>query len=122
MKRGSWDEAWGGIASLELGLSVMHTLGASPIELAKWMSAAPAKLAGLGLKGRIAPGCEADFVLFDPDERWRVDPPRLYQRHKITPYAGRELRGRVRATWLRGEKIYDDGNFAPDRHGRVLTR
>ena len=83
--------------------------------------AAPANLAGFEKKGRIAPGYDADLVLFDPDVSWTVDPEKLHQRHKITPYAGRELRGRVLATYLRGEKIYDDGEFAPAR-GRVLKR
>ena len=39
----------------------------------------------------------------------------------ITPYADLELKGRVRATYLRGEKIYDDGEFAPPS-GRVLKK
>jgi allantoinase len=90
----------------------MSTLHRNLADLAQWMSAAPAKLAGLKNKGRIAPGCDADLVLYDPDATWTVDPEKLYQRHKITPYAGHELRGRVRATYLRGEKIYNDGAFS----------
>ena len=70
-------------------------------------------------KGRIAPGFDADLVLFDPDARWTVDAEKLHQRHKIMPYGGRELRGRVLTTYLRGERIYDDGKFAAPR-GRVL--
>jgi allantoinase len=122
LKRGTWDEAWGGIASLELGLAAMNTLGASPLELAEWMCAAPARLAGLERKGRIAPGCDADLVIFDPEERWTVVPESLQQRHKLTPYAGRELRGRVRTTYLRGERIYDDGGFPASPRGRLLSR
>jgi len=119
MKTGPYEAAWGGIASLELGLSVMATIHDNLADLARWMSGAPAKLAGLDKKGRIAPGYDADLVVFDPDRSWTVDPEKLHQRHKITPYAGRELRGRMLATYLRGEKIYDDGEFAPP-HGRVL--
>ncbi|HEV1287484.1 MAG TPA: allantoinase AllB [Bryobacteraceae bacterium] len=121
MKSGPYETAWGGIASLELGLSAMATIHDNLADLAKWMAEAPAWLAGLDKKGRIAPGYDADLVLFDPEARWTVDPEKLYQRHKITPYAGRELRGRVLATYLRGEKIYDDGEFAMPR-GRVLKR
>jgi allantoinase len=122
LKRGDYDQAWGGIASLELGLSVMATIHDSFVDLAQWMSEAPARLAGLASKGQVAPGYDADLVLFDPAERWTVRPESLHQRHKITPYAGRELRGRVRATYLRGEKIYDHGNFATPAIGRVLQR
>lgn len=122
LKRGDYDQAWGGIASLELGLSVMATIHNSFVDLARWMCEAPARLAGLANKGHVAPGYDADLVLFDPAERWTVRPEALYQRHKITPYVGREMRGRVHSTYLRGEKIYDDGNFATPATGRVLTR
>jgi allantoinase len=121
MKAGPYETVWGGIASLELGLAIMSTLHRDLADLAQWMSAAPAKLAGLKNKGRIAPGCDADLVLFDPDATWTVDPEKLHQRHKITPYAGHELRGRVLATYLRGEKIYNDGEFMLPR-GQVLQR
>jgi allantoinase len=63
--------------------------------------------------------------MFDPADRWTVRPEALHQRHKITPYAGRELHGRVQATYLRGEKIYDHGNFgnfSTPAIGRVLQR
>jgi len=122
MKTGPYDTAWGGIASLELGLAAMATLHADLADLAKWMAEAPAKLAGLTNKGKIAPGFDADLVAFDPDASWKVEPEKLHQRHKITPYAGRELRGRVLATWLRGQQIYDDGEFAAAPSGRVLRR
>ena len=87
------------------------------------MSEAPARLAGLGdRKGRIATGCDADLVVWDPDAAWTVDPSRLQQRHKVTPYAGRELQGKVVSTWLRGEKIYDRGQFLGHGRGSLLSR
>jgi allantoinase len=125
LKRGDYDQAWGGIASLELGLSVMATIHGSFVDLARWMCEAPARLAGLANKGRVAAGYDADLVMFDPADRWTVRPEALHQRHKITPYAGRELHGRVQATYLRGEKIYDHGNFgnfSTPAIGRVLQR
>jgi allantoinase len=122
LKRGDFRTAWGGIASLELGLSAMATIFESPIDLARWMAEGPARLAGVATKGRIAPGCDADLVIFDPDQSWICDPERLHQRHKMTPYAGREMRGRVTTTYLRGEKIYDDGEFPSRPPGRVITR
>jgi allantoinase len=122
MKQGDISKSWGGIASLELGLAIMHTLHDSLPALSRWMSEAPARLAGLGHKGRIAPGCDADLVLFDPDAKWTCDPQKLHQRHKITPYAGREFQGRVKATYLRGQKIYDDGEFTARSAGHLLQR
>jgi len=122
---GNFMRAWGGIASLEVALAALWTeagaRGASPADLARWMSAAPARLAGLSAhKGAIAPGHDADLVAFDPDATWTVDPATLRQRHKVTPYAGRELRGRARATWLRGELAWRDGAFAAAARGALL--
>jgi allantoinase len=118
---GDFGSAWGGIASLELGLSVVWTAarrrGHSLAELSHWMSTAPAALAGLPRKGRIGVGADADFCVFCPDESWTVDAGRLRQRHPITPYAGRRLTGSVRATWLRGEPA--NGVTA---RGRLLSR
>jgi allantoinase len=106
-ERGDWMAAWGGVASLELGLPVMWTearrRGASLEDLARWMSAGPAELCGLGDRiGRIAGGCDADLVAFDPDAAWVIDAARLRQRHKLTPYAGRRVEGRVARVWRRG--------------------
>jgi allantoinase len=124
---GDFLRAWGGIASLELGLPLVWTAarrrGHGPERLAQWMAAAPARLAGLDRrKGRLAPGCDADFVVWDPEASFRVDPSRLHQRHPVTPYAGRELQGVVRQTWLRGRRVFDGGSFADPPSGRPLLR
>ena len=89
--------------------------------LARWMSAAPASLAGLGeRKGRIAEGFDADFVVWDPDVEFTVDPAHLQQRHKITPYAGRRLAGDVITTFVRGERVWDKNRLTRAYGGRLL--
>ncbi len=130
MKRrdaGEFLPAWGGIASLQLGLAATWTgaaaRGFSLTDVSRWMSAAPARLAGLdGRKGAIAPGADADLIVFDPDEEFVVDPARLLHRHPMTPYAGRRLRGVVERTYLRGAIVYADERIVDDERGRVLTR
>jgi allantoinase len=122
---GDFARAWGGIASLQLGLSLLWTeasgRGFDVADLAIWMCEAPARLAGLGhRKGRIAPGLDADLVVWDPGASFVVEPARLHHRHPITPYLGRTLRGEVRATYLRGKKIYDAGVFSGDPAGKPL--
>ncbi|HEX7996127.1 MAG TPA: amidohydrolase family protein, partial [Streptosporangiaceae bacterium] len=91
--------------------------GISLPEVAAWMSTRPAKLARLDRKGRIAPGCDADFCILAPDEPFVVDPASLRHRQPVSPYAGRTLTGTVRATLLRGERA---GAGLP--RGRLLSR
>ena len=126
IESGDFVRAWGGIASLQLGLAATWTAAREHdvdlMSLARWLSAAPARLAGLDRqKGAIAPGLDADFVIWDPDAEWVVEPRHLHHRHPITPYRGRQLRGRVLCTVLRGERIADLGIPGPMR-GRLLSR
>jgi len=129
MKRqdtGRFDQAWGGIASLSLALSIIHTecssRGFSLEDIARWMSSAPAALAGLSHKaGTLEAGREANFIIFDTDTEFIVTADRLHYRHAISPYMGETMRGIVKQTYLRGESIYREGNFAPIPSGREVT-
>jgi allantoinase len=115
---GDFGLAWGGIASLQVALPAVWSgareRGLTLTQLARWMSAEPARLAGLPAKGAIAVGKDADLVAFAPDEEWTV--AELLHRNPVTPYAGRRLTGRARRTWLRGEPA--DG----EPRGRLLSR
>jgi allantoinase len=134
---GDFTTAWGGIASLELALPAVWVAyqaavargvptrarrAANPlVDLARWMSTAPALLAGLSeRKGCIAPGFDADLVVWDPDASFVVEPARLHQRHKLTPYAGRTLFGSVLTTFVRGERVWDRNRLARAYGGRLL--
>jgi allantoinase len=126
-EEGDFLRAWGGIAALQLSLAAVWTAarsrGYALTDVARWMCSAPAHLAGLDhRKGAIAAGRDADLVIFNPDARFSVDPARLQHRHKLTPYAGRELAGTVEATFLRGNKVFDRGEFSSAPMGRVLYR
>ena len=129
MKRldeGRFDRAWGGIASLSVALPVMHTealrRGHSLHNLAQWMSREPARLAGMErCVGALAPGREASFVRFATDEAWTVTPEDLYFRHAISPYVGHHVRGRVQATYLRGDAVWSLGAPTGLPHGRERT-
>ena len=117
---GDFGTAWGGIASLQLGLPLVWTearrRGFSLADVVTWMSSRPAALVGLGSKGAVEVGRDADLVVFAPDERFTVDPARLHHRHPVTPYAGQDLSGVVRSTWLRGRRV----DAVP--HGNLIRR
>jgi allantoinase len=125
-EEGQFDRAWGGIASLGLALPVawtaMQRRGIALERLAEWMSAGPARLAGLARKGALAERQDADFAVFDPDAEWTVTTDDLHFRHKLSPYLGERLRGRVCATWLRGTCIFRDGVFPAGAGGREQVR
>ena len=131
LEEGRWDQAWGGIASLGLALSVvwaaMSKRGWKKEEMAarvgRWMATGPSRLAGLeGRKGVLAPGSDADIAIFDPEATWTVTPDDLHFRHKISPYLGARLKGRVVETWLHGNRVFCADRFIGQPSGRELAR
>ena len=121
LEMGHFGAAWGGISSLQLGLSAVWSearlRGYSLVDVVQWMAERPARIARLQHKGLIERGYHADFVLFAPDDAFVVDPQRLHHRHRVTPYAYRPLAGVVRSTWLRGTQVTGD-----ETHGQLITR
>jgi allantoinase len=116
--------AWGGISSVQLTLPNTWT-GASARsatldDLARWLCERTARLAGLSGKGVLAPGFDADVVVWDPDTTFTVDKAKLHHRHKVTPYDGRLLRGAVVETILRGETIHARGEHVATHRGLML--
>jgi len=125
--QGDFVRAWGGIAGIELSLPAVWTgaraRGVAVSALVPWLCAKPAELAGLHhRKGRIAPGYDADLVVWDHEASCTVDAARLHQRHPITPYAGLELFGVVKTTVLRGSVVYRNGEFTDLPRGTLLER
>ena len=116
-ERGHFHDAWGGIASLQLGLPTLWThareRGATLTDLARWTSANPAHFAGLARrKGQLKPGYDADFVVWDPDAQFTLQAEQLFFKHRISPYLGMQLHGAVRHTFLRGLEVFD-GSIHP---------
>jgi allantoinase len=122
---GDFMRAWGGIAGLQLLLPATWTgaaaRGHGPDRLGAWLAEAPARLAGLSSrKGRLAPGCDADVVLWDPEGSFEVRPEALQHRHRLTPWAGRTLRGTVVQVFLRGRLVYHRDRGFTDPPGGVF--
>jgi len=119
---GDLKRAWGGIASLQFGLPIIWTSGRVDLEsIARLMCSGPASIAGIA-KGKIESGYDADFVVWSPEESFRVTPEIVQHRHKVTPYAGEELRGVVKATYLRGRKVWEDGRAIGKPSGQWIRK
>jgi allantoinase len=122
LRTGDFSTAWAGISSLQVALPVAWTAarakGFRLTDLVRWMAEAPADLAGLPAKGRIAVGADADLCVVAPEETFVVDRSCLLHRHPVCPYVGKELFGVVRATMLRGHWIDADGPAL----GRLIRR
>jgi allantoinase len=124
---GDFLRAWGGIASLQLGLSAVWTgarrRGVSIEHVARWMAEHPARLARLQhRKGTIEIGHDADLVVWDPDATTTVDAATLFHRHPVTPYHGARLHGRVQTTLVRGEVVFDEGECRGRASGRLIAQ
>ena len=121
----NFNTAWGGITSLSVALPVMWTeasrRGFTLSDLSRWMAEQPARLAGCSSsKGRIAAGCDADFVVFDPEAEFIVTEDRLHYRYPISPYMGERLQGVVKATYLRGQPVFSAGKFCGEPRGQEI--
>jgi allantoinase len=120
---GDFRAAWGGIAGVSLALPVVWSearrRGFALTDVALWMAEGPARLAGREEnKGSLAKGCDADFVVFDPEAEWSVGKAQLLYRHPVSPYLGEELTGKVLMTFLRGECAFKEGAFPDQPSGR----
>lgn len=115
-EQGDFINAWGGISSLQLRLPVMWTAGSARgfelEQMIQWLCTAPARQVGLTpRKGPLSSGSDADIVIWNPNKEFTVTPEIIHHRHKLTPYAGCALRGVVEKTFLRGQMVYDGGEF-----------
>jgi allantoinase len=116
LESGDFSKAWGGIAGVQFSLSAFWARaspkGFSLDSIRKFWAEGPAEFIGLShRKGKLAPGYDADILIWNPDERWMLDESEILHRHKISPYTGKTLQGRVEKTFVGGQLVYDSGRF-----------
>jgi allantoinase len=138
---GNFFSAWGGISSVGLGLPILWTdlsrrkgLTSSPDDentknalqdIVRLCCVNTAAQVGLqSQKGDLVVGFDADICVFDDSAEWTVEPSTMLFRNKCSPYQGRTLRGMVRETWLRGERIFSRDKCFEDQtpHGKLILQ
>ncbi|CAJ0902912.1 22628_t:CDS:2 [Entrophospora sp. SA101] len=126
LKEGGFGKAWGGISTLQFGLPVLWTEAkrrnlSSFNNLVNWLSRNPAKLVGLNdRKGEIKVGYDADIIIWNPEESFKITEDSIEFKNKVTPYLGKEFYGVVKKTILRGKIIYDDNEITDIPLGKLL--
>ncbi|MFC5747724.1 allantoinase AllB [Actinomadura rugatobispora] len=117
-------KAYGGFIGLETMLPLLLTEtaeGRMTVEdIVRLCSYAPARRWSMAGKGAVAPGFDADLVLVDPSAGTVVNGASMHSKHNITPYEGRELKGSVVATYLRGVPVYEKGEVIGNPAGRQV--
>ena len=102
-----------GMVGLETSLAITltelyHTGKMKLPEIIKRMTYTPASILRLSSKGRLSLGSDADITIFDPEEVWTIDPEQFASKARNTPFAGREVKGKVKYTIVGGNVIYQD--------------
>lgn len=120
--RGDFSGIPAGHPNVEISLPLMYTTGVvtgriTMQRLMALMSYHPARIFGLApRKGSLQVGGDGDVVIFDPNRRWTMSPDRLLTNADFTNYDGWQMEGAVKATFLRGMKLYEEGRFCGPRH------
>jgi len=121
---GDLQQAWGGVSGLQVGLSAVaqeaRRRGIPLTSVSRWMSRNTADLVGLAQKGRIEPGADADFAVYDTGVDFRIEATRLAHRNPISAYDGLRYGGRVVRSVVRANAI--DVDHTDHHWGRQLRR
>jgi allantoinase len=119
-ERDNFFDIWGGISGCQHLLPLLIDAEISAAEIHRLTSIDVTSRFRIRAKGRIAVGNDADLTLVDLNAPEVVTTESLHYRHQQSPYVGRILGARVRRTFLRGQTIYEDGNFAAPPIGRLV--
>jgi allantoinase len=118
--QGDFFAAWGGISSVGLGLPILHTTALERgrsgekvpdiLDIVRLTSQATAKQVGLShRKGGLKVGLDGDVCVFDDAEEWTLKSGDMRWKNKCSPWEGKRFIGRVRETWVRGQKVFEYG-------------
>ena len=128
IESGNLQKAWGGIAGLQFLLSAGWAALKQEITLEKFiplLTEHPAAFLKIeNSKGNIKAGHDADFVIWVPEEKFKINQEDILHRHKLSPYTGRQLWGKVQQTIVNGITIYSMGTIVEKNkgNGKMILR
>jgi len=118
-----------GSPGVETNLQVMYSEGVAKgrievQDLVRLLSYNPARLLGIyPQKGAIAVGSDADLVILDPNKKWTMTASKLHMQAGWTMFEGLDMTGQVFATYVRGRKVYEDGQVVGEKgYGKWIKR
>ena len=125
IESGNFKKAWGGIAGLQFLLPVVWTAakerGFSLEQISKLLCGNIANFLRINSsKGKLQKNFDADITIWNPEQKFIVEPSMIQHRHKITPYLNLELTGVIEQTFVNGNKVFDKGNFIHLNKGKIL--
>ena len=125
LSSGDFSSAWGGIASLQFAFSALWTAaekkGHELEEVVQWLCEKPSHLIDQHSRGGIRIGAAADLVVMDTEKEFEVEQKTILHKHKTTPYLHHTLKGKVKETYIAGEKVYDRGAFTALNKGKIIS-
>ena len=125
IETGNLKKAWGGIAGLQFLLPASWTALKEIMPLEKFiplLTSKPAEFIKANNKGEIKIGKDADFIIWNPEEKRVVVKEDILFKHKISPYIGEELFGTVKRTIINGETVFQNNKIINQNKGRWLLR
>lgn len=129
--KGDFFASWGGISSVGLGLPILWTSMSAQkdvcsltiLDIVRLCCLNTASQVGLShRKGALRPGMDADICVFDDSAEWVLERNELLFRNKVSPYEGRQFRGQVKETWVRGVKVYENHEKADMSVGSFVSK
>jgi len=126
LESGDFLKAWGGVAGLQFLLQASWTALKEELSLKEFIplvTLKPASFVGLGsVKGKLEEGYDADFVVWDPEVERKIEKAELWYKHRVSPYVGKMLFGEIYATFVGGQKVFDQDGLSEITSGQTILR